>query len=133
MARSHATRGHLVRNLRGQTERVPCGIQEDQIGVRIRLYRATSGPESEGLLCGGTEILHREVEVDLLGRFVIGPCRRNEVLHGDRRQPNVAKIHCDERVAPIRDLAMEERRPEISEWVRVCAIERDGTESDVGW
>ena len=51
------------------------GIKKDEVAGWIRLHLTTRRAEIKHLSLARGEVLHREVKVDLLGRFITGPRR----------------------------------------------------------
>lgn len=107
-------------------------IQKYEVPLRIRLHVATRRSKVEHFAFARSEVLHREIEVDLLWCLAARPRRWLVALHRDRGQPQGTEIDGNERVASVRDLPTERGRPEIGENVRVGAVKRHGTKSDGG-
>jgi hypothetical protein len=115
----------LGRNLRGQAEWVTSRIEQYSPSVWCGLDWCKPRPEPFGFGDGRLQIRHPEIKVDLLGDVPSGPRWGLVVGHLDRGEPHPLSANADGRGRRELHLSAEHRGPEVSQWSRLSAIQRD--------
>ena len=113
-------------SLPAEAEGVPGGVGVDAEAIALRGPLQKPGTQTRGLFMGGVDILHDEIQVDLLRWVPLGPLRRDVIrsqLHGDLVDP------VDINAVPVIVAghgSAEHRRPKGTLSLHISRVEHNG-------
>ena len=101
--------------------------------VRRRLLDSPDGPKGQGRRFGSVEVVHGQVQMDLLwAAGLLRPVRSAVVRDAHRRDPHSVGAHSNEIVTPKGHFTAQEIGPEVTQSRRIVAVEGDRTQSNFG-
>jgi hypothetical protein len=107
---------------------MPCRIEQYSPAIRRWLLGCPVRPKPERFSLRCVKVVHRKIEVYLLGNFAIGPGGRLIVRYAYGGQPDPVGLYRDELVVAERDLSANKRSPECRQRGRVSTVHRDGSQ-----